>query len=57
MEECMHARPGGRFDPGMTEGSCPVCGAGVGAAPGEPVAMHQRQGSLETCPGSGQPAS
>ncbi|MFF3848069.1 hypothetical protein [Streptomyces sp. NPDC002328] len=57
MEECLHTRPGGRFDPSMTEGSCPVCGAGVGAAPGEPVAMHQRQGSLETCPGSGQPAA
>ncbi len=55
--ECVHNRPGARFDPGATEGSCPVCGAVVGAAPGEPVASHQRQGSLETCPGVGMPAT
>lgn len=55
--ECVHHRPGARFDPSATEGSCPVCGAGVGAEKGQPVAMHQRQGSLETCPGSGQPAA
>lgn len=46
-----------RFDPALCEGNCPVCGAGVGAAKGQPTAMHQRNGSgTETCPGSGQPA-
>ncbi|MFF9591123.1 hypothetical protein ACF1FX_18185 [Streptomyces sp. NPDC014646] len=46
-----------RFDPGMCAGSCPVCGAGVGSAPGEPTTIHQGNGSgTETCPGSGQPA-
>ncbi len=46
-----------RFDPGMCEGNCPVCGAGVGAEPGQPTAMHQRAGTgTETCPGSGAPA-
>ncbi|MFD7134363.1 hypothetical protein [Streptomyces sp. NPDC059894] len=53
---CTHDRPGARFDPGMAEGNCPVCGATVGAAPGQPVAQHQRQGSLEMCPGAGAPA-
>lgn len=48
---------GRRFDPGQVAGSCPVCGAGVGSAPGEPTTMHQRGGTgNETCPGSGQPA-
>ncbi|WP_426568065.1 hypothetical protein [Streptomyces canus] len=57
MAECLHTRPGRRFDPSATEGSCPVCGAGVGSAPGTPTTMHQRGGTgNETCPGSGQPA-
>jgi hypothetical protein len=46
-----------RFDPALCRGYCPVCGAGVGAEPGRPVAMHQRAGTRETCPGSGAPAS
>jgi hypothetical protein len=54
---CAHNHPGARFDPGLTEGNCPVCGATVGAAPGETVAQHQRQGSLEMCSGSGQTAT
>lgn len=46
-----------RFDPARCEGNCCVCGAGVGAAKGQPAAMHQRNGTgTETCPGSGQPA-
>ena len=53
---CSHDHPGHRFDPSLCEGYCPVCGAGVGAEPGQPTAMHQRAGTLETCPGSGSPA-
>ncbi|MET8824811.1 hypothetical protein ABZX40_18075 [Streptomyces sp. NPDC004610] len=53
---CMHHRPGGRFDPGRCAGACSVCGSGVGAEPGRPAAHHQKPGSRETCPGSGQPA-
>ncbi len=54
---CSHATPGRRFDPGLTEGNCPVCGAGVGSPSGSPTTMHQRNGTgTETCPGSGQPA-
>lgn len=46
-----------RFDPGQVEGSCPVCGQGVGSETGQPTTIHQRGGSgTETCPGSGQPA-
>jgi hypothetical protein len=45
-----------RFDPGMLWGNCPVCGAGVGSAPGAPTTTHQETGTLDTCPGSGQPA-
>lgn len=48
--------PSNRFDPGQCNGGCSVCGAIVGAEPGQPAAMHQRAGSLETCPGSGMPA-
>ena len=56
-ETCSHATPGTRFDPGLTEGNCPVCGAGVGSPPGSPTTMHQRNGTgTETCPGSGAPA-
>jgi hypothetical protein len=56
MDECLHPTAY-RFDPGMCAGNCPVCGAGVGSAPGTPTTMHQRAGSgTETCPGSGQPA-
>ncbi|MGW7366205.1 hypothetical protein ACWGI8_22895 [Streptomyces sp. NPDC054841] len=53
---CSHAEHGHRFDPGLCEGYCPVCGAGVGAELGQPVAAHQRAGSLEMCPGAGAPA-
>ncbi|MER6103637.1 hypothetical protein ABT115_15265 [Streptomyces sp. NPDC001832] len=54
---CSHTNPGHRFDPGLTEGCCPVCGAGVGSEPGTPTTMHQANGSgNEMCPGSGQPA-
>ncbi len=54
---CSHATPGHRFDPGLTEGSCPVCGAGVGSEPGTPTTSHQAGGTgTEMCPGSGQPA-
>lgn len=53
---CTRTRAGARFDPGLVEGNCPVCGAGVGAEKGQPVAMHQRAGTRETCPGSGSPA-
>jgi len=54
---CTHNHPGARFDPGQCAGNCPVCGATVGAPPGQPVAQHQRSGSLEMCPGSGQSAT
>lgn len=53
---CSHHTPGHRFDPGLTEGYCPVCGAGVGSPPGTPTTMHQALGSREMCPGSGAPA-
>jgi hypothetical protein len=46
---------GGRFEPGRTEAACSQCGAWVGAEKGQPAAHHQRPGSRETCPGSGQP--
>ncbi|MGQ4358847.1 hypothetical protein [Streptomyces sp. SAS_272] len=45
-----------RFDPGQCSGACPACGTYGSAEPGQPVAMHQKPGSRETCPGSGQPA-
>jgi ribosomal protein S27E len=45
-----------RFDPAVCEGNCPVCGAGVGTPTGGQTTIHQRQGTRETCPGSGQPA-
>lgn len=54
--QCAHARPGARFDPALTEGACPVCGSTVGAEKGQPVALHQKPGSRETCSGSGAPA-
>ncbi|MEE1796837.1 hypothetical protein PUR28_39670 [Streptomyces sp. BE308] len=54
---CSHTTPGRRFDPGLTEGYCPSCGAGVGSPAGAPTASHQVGGTgTEMCPGSGQPA-
>ena len=53
MEERL---PSCRFDPGLLAGSCPSCGSTVGAPTGTPTTMHQKPGSRETCPGSGQPA-
>lgn len=54
---CSHTAPGHRFDPGLCEGGCPVCGCIVGSAPGTPTTMHQAGGTgTEMCPGSGQPA-
>ena len=35
--ECLRARSGARFDPGLTEGSCPSCGAIVGSGTGQPT--------------------
>ncbi|MFE2044300.1 hypothetical protein ACFXAZ_25925 [Streptomyces sp. NPDC059477] len=52
---CTQHRPGARFDPGRCSAACSVCGAWVGAEPGQPAAHHQAQGSQETCLGSGQP--
>jgi len=54
MHACNLSR---RFDPAQLSGSCPVCGAIVGAPKGSSTTTHQRQGSRETCPGSGQPAN
>jgi hypothetical protein len=46
---------GERFDPARVAGSCPSCGAIVGAPTGQPTTIHQgADGS--TCPGTGQPA-
>lgn len=53
---CSRTGPGRRFDPGLLEGGCPVCGSTVGAPPGSPTTHHQRPGSREMCPGTGQPA-
>ncbi|SES47712.1 hypothetical protein SAMN04487983_10659 [Streptomyces sp. yr375] len=53
---CTHNHPGARFDPGECPGSCPVCYSTVGADLGQPVAQHQKPGSREMCPGSGQSA-
>jgi hypothetical protein len=54
---CMHRHyPGERRDPARCDGTCPVCGAGVGSEPGQPTTIHQETGTLDTCPGSGQPA-
>ncbi len=50
-------RRGHRLDPALCPGGCPVCGATVGAPPGQPVAAHQRAGTgTEMCPGTGAPA-
>ncbi|MEV7154932.1 hypothetical protein AB0N77_09935 [Streptomyces misionensis] len=54
--ECTHARPGERFDPGLTEGNCPTCGAIVGSETGQPTTIHQGPDGT-TCSGSGQPAA
>ena len=53
--ECVHARPGARFDPALIAGSCPSCGAIVGSGTGKPTTIHQGSDG-STCPGSGQPA-
>lgn len=37
-------------------GKCPVCKAVTSVSPGQPVPLHQPQGSRETCSGSGKPA-
>ena len=51
----MVSEGGKRFDPARLEAACSQCGAWVGAEKGAPAAHHQKPGSRETCPGSGQP--
>lgn len=54
----MHHRTARRFDPGLLEGQCQMCGANTSVPPGEPVPPHQPVNSPDRgmYPGAGTPA-